>query len=131
MTTAIIGVGNIGSAVARHLVAGDEIVVVAAKEGSHADALAQQLGPRARAASVEEAISGGDVDVIVDLGERADASSDLLTVLHRCARRVTSLGGTLAVVCARSELRRLFDVTLLSQGFDVYASRAEALRTWA
>lgn len=79
---------------------------------------------------LDRAISGGDVDVIVDLGERADASSDLLTVLHRCARRVTTLGGTLAVVCA-PELRRLFDVTLLSQGFDVYGSRDEALRTWA
>ena len=79
---------------------------------------------------LDRAISGGDVDVIVDLGERADASSDLLTVLHRCALRVTTLGGTLAVVCA-PELRRLFDVTLLSQGFDVYGSRDEALRTWA
>ena len=77
------------------------------------------------------AIGVGDVDVIVDLGERADASSDLLTVLHRCARRVRALGGTLAVVCSRPELRRLFDVTLLSQGFDVYASRDEALRTRA
>jgi hypothetical protein len=28
-------------------------------------------------------------------------------------------------------LRRLFDVTLLSQGFGVYASRDEALRNWA
>ena len=35
------------------------------------------------------------------------------------------------MVCSRPELRRLFDVTLLSQGFDVYASRDEALRTWA
>ena len=69
--------------------------------------------------------------MIVDLGERADASSDLLTVLHRCAGRIRALGGTLAVVCSRPELRRLFDVTLLSQGFDVYASRDEALRTWA
>jgi anti-anti-sigma regulatory factor len=79
---------------------------------------------------LDRAISGGDVDVIVDLGERADASSDLLAVLHECARRVTTLGGALAVV-SRPELRRLFDVTLLSQGFDVYASRDEALRTWA
>jgi 8-hydroxy-5-deazaflavin:NADPH oxidoreductase len=31
MTTAIIGVGNIGSAVAGHLVSGDELVVLAAK----------------------------------------------------------------------------------------------------
>ena len=63
MTTAIIGVGNIGNAVARHLVAGDETVVVAAKDAAHADALAQQLGPHARAASVEDAITGADVVV--------------------------------------------------------------------
>jgi 8-hydroxy-5-deazaflavin:NADPH oxidoreductase len=63
LTTAIIGVGNIGSALARHLVAGDETVVVAAKDPSHADALVEQLGPRARAASVEDAIAGADVVV--------------------------------------------------------------------
>jgi predicted dinucleotide-binding enzyme len=63
LTTAIIGAGNIGSAVARHLATGDESIVVAAKDASHADALAQQLGPRARAASVEDAIAGADVVV--------------------------------------------------------------------
>lgn len=77
------------------------------------------------------AIDAGDISVIVDLGERRDASSELLTVLHRCASRIRGLGGTLSVVCSRPELRRLFDVTLLSHGFDVYASRDEALRTWA
>ena len=56
LTTAIIGVGNIGSAIARRLVDGDESVVVAAKDASHADALARELGPRARAASIEDAI---------------------------------------------------------------------------
>jgi predicted dinucleotide-binding enzyme len=63
LTTAIIGTGNIGSAVARHLVGGDETVVVAAKDASHADALAEQLGPRARAASVEDAIAEADAVV--------------------------------------------------------------------
>jgi predicted dinucleotide-binding enzyme len=63
LTTAIIGAGNIGSAVARHLVGGDEMVVVAAKNASHADALAEQLGPRARAASVEDAIAEADAVV--------------------------------------------------------------------
>jgi anti-anti-sigma regulatory factor len=77
------------------------------------------------------AIRTGDVGVIVDLGERGDASSELLTVLHRTARQLRALGGRLAVVSAKPELRRLFDVTLLSQGFGVYASRDEALRTWA
>jgi len=60
MSTAIIGTGNIGSAVARHLVAGGESVVVAARDESQAKALADELGPNARAASVENAISGAD-----------------------------------------------------------------------
>jgi predicted dinucleotide-binding enzyme len=63
MTTAIIGVGNIGKAVARNLVNGEERVVLAAREGSHAIALADELGELASAASVEETIS--DADVVV------------------------------------------------------------------
>jgi predicted dinucleotide-binding enzyme len=64
LTTAIIGVGNIGSTVARHLVAGREAVVLAAKDEAHAQALANELGPLARAASVDEAISGADSVVL-------------------------------------------------------------------
>ena len=63
MTTAIIGVGNIGGAVAGHLVSGDELVVLAAKKQSDAEAVAQKLGPRATAASVEDAIA--DADAVV------------------------------------------------------------------
>ena len=63
MTTAIIGVGNIGSALARHLVGGDESVVLAAKDEAGPEALAQELGPLARAASVEDAVTGADVVV--------------------------------------------------------------------
>ena len=65
MTTAIIGVGNIGSAVAGHLVSGDEFVVLAAKNQSDAEAVAQKLGPRATAASVEDAIAGADAVAIL------------------------------------------------------------------
>jgi predicted dinucleotide-binding enzyme len=64
MTTAIIGVGNIGGTVARDLVAGGESVVLAAKEESNAEALAAELGPLARAASVEDAIADGDAVVL-------------------------------------------------------------------
>jgi len=64
LTTAIIGVGNIGSALARHLVDGGEPVVLGAKDESHAEALAQQLGPLARAASVEDAIDGAETVVL-------------------------------------------------------------------
>jgi predicted dinucleotide-binding enzyme len=63
-STAIVGVGNIGSAVARHLVAGGESVVLAAKDRSRAQALAEELGSLARAASVEGAIDGADAVVL-------------------------------------------------------------------
>ena len=64
MTTAIVGVGNIGSALARHLVAGGEPVVLAAKDQSRAQALADELGPLAGAAPVQDAISGADTVVL-------------------------------------------------------------------
>ena len=63
MTTAIIGVGNLGGTVARHLVDGGEPVVLAAKDESHAEGLADELGPLARAASVDYAIATADVVV--------------------------------------------------------------------
>jgi 8-hydroxy-5-deazaflavin:NADPH oxidoreductase len=64
MSTAIIGTGNLGGTVARHLVAGGESVVIAAKDESKAKALADELGPNARATSVEDAIAGGDTVVL-------------------------------------------------------------------
>jgi predicted dinucleotide-binding enzyme len=63
MATAIIGTGNIGGALARHLVRGGESVVLAAKDEANAAALAQELGELARGASVEEALA--DADAVV------------------------------------------------------------------
>jgi predicted dinucleotide-binding enzyme len=62
--TAIIGVGNLGRAVAGHLVAGDELVVLAARDEAHAVELAHELGPRVEAALVEDAIAAADVVVL-------------------------------------------------------------------
>ena len=64
MTTAIIGVGNVGGALARHLVRGGEPVVLAAREEADATALAGELGSLASAASVPEAIEAADVVVL-------------------------------------------------------------------
>jgi predicted dinucleotide-binding enzyme len=63
-TTAIVGVGNIGSALARHLAHGDEPVLLASKDETRARALADELGPLALAASVEAAIAGADAVVL-------------------------------------------------------------------
>ncbi len=63
LTTAIIGIGHIGGSLARHLVAGGESVVLAAKDESGAEELADELRPLASAASVEVAIAGADAVV--------------------------------------------------------------------
>ena len=76
---------------------------------------------------VDLALRLGHRRLVVDLGERDDPDSDLLGALHRSARRMREAGGRLAVVCADCRLRRLLDLTLMSQGFRVYATREEAL----
>jgi 8-hydroxy-5-deazaflavin:NADPH oxidoreductase len=82
MTTAIIGVGNIGKSVARHLVDGGERVVLAAREESNATALAKELGGLASATSVEKAITEADVVVFAvwfdTLKDLIDQHADLL-----------------------------------------------------
>jgi 8-hydroxy-5-deazaflavin:NADPH oxidoreductase len=63
--TAIIGVGNLGSALARQLVAVEEdLLVVAAQDEAHAAELAHELGPRAEPALVEDAIASADVVIL-------------------------------------------------------------------
>jgi predicted dinucleotide-binding enzyme len=80
VTTAIIGVGNLGRTVAGHLVGGGESVVLAAADEVHAEALADELGPNASAASVEEAIAGADVVV---LATWLDQTKDLVPARAR------------------------------------------------
>src|SRR5258708_3563713 len=63
MTTAIIGVGKIGTTVARHLVNGGERVILASHGAGQAEAMAKELGKNAHAATVEQAIN--DADVVV------------------------------------------------------------------
>jgi 8-hydroxy-5-deazaflavin:NADPH oxidoreductase len=60
MSTAIIGVGNIGKAVATHLAEGGERVVLAASEPSQAEQLARDLGALSSAAGVADAIDQAD-----------------------------------------------------------------------
>jgi predicted dinucleotide-binding enzyme len=64
MTTAILGVGNIGKAVARHLVNGGERVILAERNQSHAEAYAKDLGKLASAAPISKAIADADVVVL-------------------------------------------------------------------
>jgi 8-hydroxy-5-deazaflavin:NADPH oxidoreductase len=62
--TAIIGIGTIGGTLARHLIHGDPSVLLASKDEAEAKALADELGPLARAASVEAVLAGAEAVVL-------------------------------------------------------------------
>src|SRR5438445_4721788 len=64
MTTAIIGVGLLGTAAARNLVQGGERVILANRDKNKADKLAVELGNLAASAEVGDAISKSDVVVL-------------------------------------------------------------------
>lgn len=78
MTTAIIGIGNIGSRAARNLVQGGERVVLAARDQSGADSLAAELGPLATSATVPDAVSAADA---VLLALWLDAGKEVISQL--------------------------------------------------
>jgi predicted dinucleotide-binding enzyme len=64
MSTAIVGLGNIGSRLAKNLTAGGEKIIVAEKTLEKAEKLAKELGSNAQAMSVPEAIKKSDVVIL-------------------------------------------------------------------
>jgi 8-hydroxy-5-deazaflavin:NADPH oxidoreductase len=64
MNTAIIGLGNIGSRLAKNLTAGGESIIVADKTLAKAETLAGGLGSNAKAMSIQKAISTADVVIL-------------------------------------------------------------------
>ena len=65
MTTAIIGIGNIGGTVARHLASGGESVVISAVNSDDLAKLAVEIGSRATAASSNrDAVQRADTVVL-------------------------------------------------------------------
>jgi 8-hydroxy-5-deazaflavin:NADPH oxidoreductase len=88
MSTAVIGVGNIGRAVATHLIEGGEPVVLAAQARSDVEQLAQELGASASAAGVAEAIDQADA---VIFAVWFDVLKELVT------QNATRLGGKVVI----------------------------------
>src|SRR6516162_3160829 len=64
MTTAVIGLGNIGSRVAKNLVGGGEKIIVADKTLAKAQKLAGELGGNTQAMPVADAIGKADVAIL-------------------------------------------------------------------
>jgi 8-hydroxy-5-deazaflavin:NADPH oxidoreductase len=60
----IIGTGNVGGALARHWVAAGHEVVISSRNPHQLVPLAEELGPRARAATPREAARFGDVVIV-------------------------------------------------------------------
>ena len=75
MKIAIVGTGNIGSRVARDLVAGDQPVILVGKSDDDSAAVAKRIGPLASSASLEDTI--GDADAIL-LAVSFDAIKDVV-----------------------------------------------------
>lgn len=61
MKVTVIGAGNMGKGLARRLSAAGHDVVITAKDNTHAEAAAQEIGGRVRAADVATAATAADV----------------------------------------------------------------------
>jgi 8-hydroxy-5-deazaflavin:NADPH oxidoreductase len=64
MKTAVIGLGNIGSRVAKNLSAGGQKIIVADKTLAKAQKLASELGRNAEAMAVDDAIGKADIVIL-------------------------------------------------------------------
>lgn len=80
MKTAIIGLGNIGSRLAKNLTAGGENIILADKTLAKAEKMARDLGSKASFMTISEAI--GKADVII-LAIYFDAIKELLATYRR------------------------------------------------
>ena len=86
MTTAIIGLGNIGKQVALNLIAGGQHVIVADRGPTKAEEFAKESGGRARALAVAAAIDEADIIVFAVY---FDATKGLLAQhRNRLARKI-------------------------------------------
>jgi 8-hydroxy-5-deazaflavin:NADPH oxidoreductase len=90
MRIAVLGAGHIGSTVGRLWHAAGHEVTFAARDVADAQALAEDLGERAHAATVDDAVTAADVVLVAVPGP---AVADVLTA-------VDSLDGTVIIDAA-------------------------------
>ena len=79
MKTAIIGLGNIGTQLAENLTVGGEEILIADRDLSKAEKLAPELGGKATALTIADAINESDV---VILAVYFDVMKDLIAAYH-------------------------------------------------
>ena len=79
---------------------------------------------RARLAALADA----DVDhVVIDLSDATFLDSMALGVMLAAQRRLVAAGGRLDLVVAKPEIRRIFEITMLDQVFDLQDTLGEAV----
>jgi anti-sigma B factor antagonist len=65
--------------------------------------------------------------VVIDLSGATFLDSTAIAVLLRGMKRLQAMGGRFRVAVPRSEIRRIFEMTLLDRVFDLDRSRQESL----
>jgi anti-sigma B factor antagonist len=74
-----------------------------------------------------EVIDDGTAAVVLDLTNATFLDSTALGILLGAMKRMRSRGGRFRVVAPRSEIRRIFEMTLLDRVFELDLSRRDAL----
>ena len=72
-------------------------------------------------------IDAGKRQVVVDLSEVTFIDSTALGVLVGAVKRLRSADGTLALVCTKPSIAKVFETTGLERVFAIHATRADAL----
>jgi anti-sigma B factor antagonist len=75
-------------------------------------------------------IEAGALRIVVDLGDTAFVSSLALGALLGAVRRLRPRGGHLRVACTSSNVRRVFELTMLDRALPLYPSLEAALGRW-
>jgi anti-sigma B factor antagonist len=78
---------------------------------------------------LEEVIEDNPTMVVLDLTGATFLDSTAIAVLLRGMKRLHARGGRFRVVVPGSQIRRIFEMTLLDRVFEIDGSRQEALAT--
>ena len=79
---------------------------------------------RARLAALTDAYVG---HVVLDLSDATFLDSMALGVILAANKRMAATGGRLDLVVSTRDVRRIFEITMLDEVFDLHDTRAEAI----
>lgn len=89
-----------------------------------------RVAPELRA-RITRSIDGGAPSLVIDLSHVTFLDSMALGVLLGATKRLRALGGELRLVVPQTDVRRIFEITLLDHVLDIDRSRDSALAALA